>query len=91
MNDSNINYFVVDYDSMSVIYNAIYFKNGRVTLMKTSKFAWWFAQTCGFIGGLNLIKGIYFDGSIYYIIGAIFFILYGIFQITHEVLAKKGY
>ncbi len=59
--------------------------------MKTSKFAWWFAQTFGFIGGVSLLNGFRHGGWIYYITSIIFFILWGAFQIIHEILAKKGY
>ena len=61
------------------------------TLMKASKFAWWFAQIFGFIGGVSLIRGLMHGGVINYVACIVFFILWGAFQITHEILAKKGY
>ena len=60
--------------------------------MKASKFAWWFAQIFGFIGGgVSLIRGLMHGGVINYVACIVFFILWGAFQITHEILAKKGY
>ena len=35
--------------------------------MKASKFAWWFAQIFGFIGGVSLIRGLMHGGVINYV------------------------
>ena len=47
-------------------------------LMKTSKFAWWFAQIFGFIGGVSLIRGLMHGGVINYVACIVFFILWGV-------------